>query len=202
MWQVWRLRHSFLWMRFSRHWLHLPFTIFEIEVLKHLAMTPSQVHPTCWAYIKVYQYWCENLNGEPYVILFFHLFRFCCNSMTHTRGRWLIYIGLTIHGFGSPSELQSFEDQFFMITLVSSEAYGAVWDIDERVDGRCVNLFSKHWPKGHFLMRNHLYIHREKDLPHEALYQMDQLVKFINNLKYIKGGVLVERLKITLKAHY
>lgn len=39
---------------FSTLGLRLPFTIFEIEDLKHLSMAPSQLHPTCWAYIKVY----------------------------------------------------------------------------------------------------------------------------------------------------
>lgn len=29
----------------------LPFTSFEIEVLKYMAMTPSQLHPASWAYV-------------------------------------------------------------------------------------------------------------------------------------------------------
>lgn len=32
----------------------LPFTTFEIQVLKHLAMAPSQLHPSYWVYLKVY----------------------------------------------------------------------------------------------------------------------------------------------------
>lgn len=53
----------------------LPFIAFEIGVIKHLIMDFSQIHPTSWEYMKVYQYWCEYLNKEPFVILFFHIFK-------------------------------------------------------------------------------------------------------------------------------
>lgn len=48
----------------------LSFHAFDIENLKHLATTLSQLHPTIWAYMKFYQYCCEYLNGKPYVTIF------------------------------------------------------------------------------------------------------------------------------------
>lgn len=76
MWQEWRLTQSCLWMHFFTMELRHSFIVFEIEVLKHLIIAPSQFHPTWWVYMNVYQYWCKHLNREPFVILFFHLFKF------------------------------------------------------------------------------------------------------------------------------
>lgn len=39
---------------FSTTGLRLSFIVFEIEVQEHLVIAPSQLHPTCWVYMKVY----------------------------------------------------------------------------------------------------------------------------------------------------
>lgn len=41
---------------FSILGLDIPFTTFETEVSKHLVMVVSQLHPTSWAYVKVFKY--------------------------------------------------------------------------------------------------------------------------------------------------
>lgn len=76
---------------------------------------------------------CEPLNGKPYVVILFHLFRCRHNTGFHTRDRGLLYFKLVIHDFGSLSELQSFENWLFLITPFSSEAHAAICDIGDRV---------------------------------------------------------------------
>lgn len=70
---------------FSVMSLCLSFTAFEIEVLEHLEMGHSQLLPASWVYAKVYKYWCEYLNKESYVILFFHLLKCHRGQTTWTR---------------------------------------------------------------------------------------------------------------------
>ena len=60
--------------------------------------------------------------------------------------------------------------------------------------GKFADLFSKYWIKGHFLLENRLYLYSEKELPNEAQYQKGRLMKFINNLGYIGGGILMEEV--------
>lgn len=67
--------------------LRLPFSAFDIEFLKYLAIAPSKLHPVSWAYIKFYQYWCEYLNRKYFVILFFHIFKCHYDSSTQACGR-------------------------------------------------------------------------------------------------------------------
>lgn len=64
------------------------------------------------------------------------------------------------------------------------------------MDERCSHLFSKYWNECHFWMGDLLYVYCEKDLPDEAWYQKGRLMRFINNLGYIRGCVLYRRLKI------
>lgn len=62
--------------------IRLPYIAFEREALKHLTMSPLQLYPISWAYVKVYQYWCEYLKEKSFVTLFFHLCKSCCDSAT------------------------------------------------------------------------------------------------------------------------
>lgn len=54
---------------FSMIGFYLPFDKFEVGVLSHIVIAPSQLHPVIWAYIKVFQYCVSSLT------LFFHPFK-------------------------------------------------------------------------------------------------------------------------------
>lgn len=140
---------------FSIICLRLPFTAFEIEVLQHLSMTHSQLHHSCWVYMRFYQYWCEYANGRPYVLLFLHPSKFLYDLTSQTRCSKLIRLKLIIHGFEPLPELPPFEDKFFLelppfedrfflVAPVSPEAHLAICDIGNEVDNKCVGMFSKY----------------------------------------------------------
>lgn len=68
---------------FSILGFHLPFNSFEIEVLNHLMISPSQLNPMSWAYIKVLYHLCDYLGGKSFLSLFFHPFRVTRSSLNH-----------------------------------------------------------------------------------------------------------------------
>lgn len=103
------------------------------------------------------------------------------------RGRGLIYLELTIHVFEPPSS---------DLKLMFSFQYW--W----QREGSYAELFSKHQSKDHFLLWNRIYVYKERDIPNEAWYQKGQLKKFVINLGYIGGGILVDEVDKMLEAHY
>lgn len=58
---------------------------FEVGVLNHLLIAPSQLRPVSWAYIKVFKYWCEYKGIVPTWTLFFHFFKVQHNTVASTR---------------------------------------------------------------------------------------------------------------------
>lgn len=61
---------------FSILGIWMPLNGLEMDVLNHLIVALSQLHPLNWAYIKVFNYWCKYLNEKPSLTIFFHLFKF------------------------------------------------------------------------------------------------------------------------------
>lgn len=52
----------------------VPFTRFEMDVLKFLNVAPSQIQPNSWAFIKCFEILCEALGVESSVGVFFHFY--------------------------------------------------------------------------------------------------------------------------------
>lgn len=52
----------------------IPFTPFDMDVLKFVNMTPSQIQPNSWAFIRGFEILCKALELEPSVGVFFHFY--------------------------------------------------------------------------------------------------------------------------------
>jgi hypothetical protein len=52
----------------------IPFTSFEMDVLKFLNVAPSQIRPNSWAFIRGFEILCKALSLEPSVGVFFHFY--------------------------------------------------------------------------------------------------------------------------------
>jgi len=52
----------------------IPFTAFEMDVLKFLNVAPSQICPNSWAFIRGFEILCKALNLEASVGVFFHFY--------------------------------------------------------------------------------------------------------------------------------
>lgn len=55
--------------------VNVPFSGFEMRVLTHLKIMPSQLHPLSWALMKVFQLCCEYKGNQPSLHLFFTIQR-------------------------------------------------------------------------------------------------------------------------------
>lgn len=94
----------------------LPFNGFKMEVLNHLMVTPLQLHPLSRAYLKVFHYWCESLNGKPSLTFFFHLLSVQHGFATHDQGHGLIHLVPIVHGFRIfLKNLMHFENQMHQL---------------------------------------------------------------------------------------
>lgn len=93
--------------------IHIPFTVFESDILKTLNTTPSQLRPNSWRFIKDFKIFCEAIDIEPTIGLFFSFFEI----KDVEKGRWV-----TINGLPGKSFLQAyttnykgFKDRFLCI---------------------------------------------------------------------------------------
>lgn len=59
---------------FEEFGVKVPFTAFEMDVLKFLNMVPSHIRPNSWAFIRGFEILCEVLKLEPSVGPFLHLY--------------------------------------------------------------------------------------------------------------------------------
>lgn len=79
---------------FTRIGLRLPFSEFEVVVLKYLKFSPSQLHLGSWAYIKVFQLCADHKSGKFSLSLSFDLFHLRRTSMDNFRNQGVIYFHL------------------------------------------------------------------------------------------------------------
>ncbi|KOM38015.1 hypothetical protein LR48_Vigan03g139700 [Vigna angularis] len=56
-------------------YLRLPFTGFQMDVLRTLNVAPSQLHPNSWGYVQAFGLLCRALGIRPTVGLFLYFFR-------------------------------------------------------------------------------------------------------------------------------
>lgn len=58
--------------------------------MDHLWISPSQLHPCAWAFVRVFQYWYEYQRNmeSTFLNLFFHLFE--VNPLSKSRGSGLV----------------------------------------------------------------------------------------------------------------
>lgn len=69
--------------------LAIVFLSTSLSVLNHLLIAASQLYPMSWAFVKVYQNWCEYKGNKPTMIFFFHLFKVQSGSK-YTNGFGLV----------------------------------------------------------------------------------------------------------------
>lgn len=65
---------SFYECLFTLVGLQLPLSEFEVAILKHLKVSPSQIHPGSQTFMKVFQFWAKHMSWKPSLGLFFNLF--------------------------------------------------------------------------------------------------------------------------------
>jgi hypothetical protein len=63
----------------------IPFTPFEMDVLKYLNVAPTQIRPNSWAFIRGFEILCKSLDLEPSVGMFFCFY----GTKDVNKGTWI-----------------------------------------------------------------------------------------------------------------
>lgn len=92
------------------------FSEFELVVLKHLYISPSQLHMGSWAYIRVFQLYTEHNSWKPSLNLFFYLLYLRRTSLDNFHNQGLISFHLVYPWF-DPFTLDwgDFPGSFFLV---------------------------------------------------------------------------------------
>ncbi|KOM43300.1 hypothetical protein LR48_Vigan05g090400 [Vigna angularis] len=96
-------------------YVRLPFTTFQMDVLRTLNVAPSQLHPNSWGYVQAFAVVCRALDIRPTVGLFLYFFR--CRPVA-TKG-WVSLIsepGNTLLELYLQS-YRGFKEKFFKVSI-------------------------------------------------------------------------------------
>ncbi|KOM28781.1 hypothetical protein LR48_Vigan583s003200 [Vigna angularis] len=99
-------------------YLRLPFTTFQMDVLRALNVAPSQLHPNSWGYMQAFAVLCRAIGIRPTVGLFLHFFR--CRpvekkgwvSLISEPGNALLELYLQSY--------RGFKDKFFKVSITNA----------------------------------------------------------------------------------
>lgn len=127
-----------------------PFTTFDVGICNYLMVAPSQLHPSSWAYVNAYQYWCEYLKGKPLATLFFHLFYYHLDTLAQPNLWELVPLVPTIWIFEDFPYFSPITFRFFLVTFLHLLAHTTIFRIEPGVEGKCKTLFPYCWSAKHF----------------------------------------------------
>ncbi|MED6155574.1 hypothetical protein PIB30_006442 [Stylosanthes scabra] len=75
---------------FTKVGIHIPFTEFEIEVLRGCEITPSQIHPNSWGFIRAFEVICREFGVPTSIGVFHHLFKLT-KPFSKEKQQWLSF---------------------------------------------------------------------------------------------------------------
>ncbi|MED6181870.1 hypothetical protein PIB30_023393 [Stylosanthes scabra] len=75
---------------FTKVGIQLPFTDFEVAVLKKYEIAPSQIHPNSWGFIKGFEVICREFGFPTSMKVFHHLFKLT-KPFSKDKQQWLFF---------------------------------------------------------------------------------------------------------------
>lgn len=103
---------------FSMLKFRIPFNEFKEWVLNHLQIAPSQLHLVAWAFIKMFQSWCESREKEHSLNIYFNIFTVTRTFTTWNQAQGFILFLLSVNVFDVNLESwKNFKDPYFLMTL-------------------------------------------------------------------------------------
>ncbi|MED6164987.1 hypothetical protein PIB30_095408 [Stylosanthes scabra] len=75
---------------FTRIGVRVPFTEFEMEVLRECEVAPSQIHPNSWGFLRAYEVVCRELGFPTSLGVFHHLFKLT-KPFSKDKQQWLSF---------------------------------------------------------------------------------------------------------------
>lgn len=99
-------------------YLRLPFSVFQMDVLKTLNVAPTQLHRNSWGYVQAFAVMCQALAIKPTTALFLYFFK----TWTIAKRGWVSLCskpGNAILELYTQS-FKGFKNQLFRVTITES----------------------------------------------------------------------------------
>jgi len=108
--------------------VRIPFTLFQMDVLRFLNVAPTQIRPNSWAFISGFEILCEALDMVPSAGAFFHFY----GTKGVNKGSW---VSISAHAGKSlfPSYASNFKKNWrvsFMKVCAAEDSYISVASVD------------------------------------------------------------------------
>lgn len=121
---------AFTWMYILPKWGLNPFNDFEVAVMNHLGIAPSQLHLMSWAYVKVFQHWCEYKNNVPTMVFLLHLFHVQRTYDDSENSQGLISLKHSRKMFDFYMDIfKGFKNRYYIIALFNFTAHKSLYNI-------------------------------------------------------------------------
>lgn len=96
-------------------YVRLPFTGFQMDILRILNVAPSQLHPNSWGYIQAFGVLCQSLGIRPTTKLFLYFFK----TRPNAKRGWVSLSSVSKHAIFQlfAESYKDFKKQFFKIFI-------------------------------------------------------------------------------------
>ncbi|WVZ02858.1 hypothetical protein V8G54_023664 [Vigna mungo] len=103
---------------FTQQNIRVPFTDFQMELLRELNVAPTQLHPNSWAAAQAFVVECMVAGVSPTVRSFLHYF----DVRPSPKGGWVSLISVASRTLFKPyfESFKSFKDQFFKVVVADA----------------------------------------------------------------------------------
>jgi len=108
--------------------VRIPFTLFQMDVLRFPNVAPTQIWPNSWAFIRAFEILCEALDMVPSAGTFFHFY----GTKGVDKGSW---VSISAHAGKSlfPSYASNFKKNWrvsFMMVCAAEDSGVSVASVD------------------------------------------------------------------------
>jgi len=122
----------------------LPLSDFQREVLHWTKLSPSQIHPNSYVFMRAFELVCQHLRVPPLKNLFYTIFTVQRGadwvSFRQTKKMFEIFTG----------KVQSFKERFFLVRPKSDAALDTLLEAAKEGVLECRTLFPLYWSQDHF----------------------------------------------------
>ena len=175
--------------------LRLPFSDFQMAVLHHLDLAPTQLHPNSFAFIRAFELTCEYLKIGPTLPLFFHVFHLQRQKTVQGQFGWVSLKQVKKLFKAFSESIRTFKGRYYVVEPISDRAKESVytWAIDRDEEGRPIldergRMFNRRilkfrfaWSKEHFNRGTEAYATNPSIMSKEDLEGFQRLSNFVDS---------------------
>jgi len=151
----------------------LPFSDFQREVFRWTKLSPSQIHPNSYAFMRAFELVCNYLKIPAFKNVFFTIFTVQRGndwvSFCQTKKMFEIFAG----------KVRSFKERFFFICPKSEAAMCPLLGVAK--DGSSFPFFPLCWKRDHFLLDSKVFSQTAPNLKEEETDAYQKIWAFVKS---------------------